>query len=533
MPYSDIKNLRNAGQYAEALELAQNEYNAKPDIWEARALFICLYDRIKTEDATAAATTYQQMKELFEQHNLDDEINRGMLNRAQQKTDPIRIDIQKARDMAKNEKKGEEAYRIVSKYYDNGSLPDDEKRTYGWIIYYALSQDTNISAHTFERKRRLMRYFNLELEKPSLLHSLILSEAVRLEKEADRDFVFQNFFKLWGGCANFRKEDWEQYKTEQKTIPSLVEKVITVYVKEIETDNRQPSEDFIELIDNALERFNNNQNLPRQRAILYIHSGEKDKAVDLYKRILRKNASRYYLWSELAELTDSGEQALAFVCQAIYQQHDESFIGKVRLRLAELLCEDGDYSHAAGQLELVKTNYEKQGWHLPAQYNTIAARIPNGTEADTSRKFITDLAANAPLYIYDDINEAVLVKTGEKALDNRKQWFATDGQGKSYRLNPVKLKLPKRCADGTAIEVRTAGNNVISAKISDVTPSFVRKVSGTIKRRVNSNGAPFAFVDNVYIGKQLLAPNIADGSAVEVLAIEQDGKWRALRIKQL
>lgn len=59
------------------------------------------------------------------------------------------------------------------------------------------------------------------------------------------------------------------------------------------TDGRDPSEDFVALIDKALDTFDNNQNLPRQRAQIYLHFHQKDKAVDLYRKLLKRNASRF------------------------------------------------------------------------------------------------------------------------------------------------------------------------------------------------------------------------------------------------
>ena len=273
MPYQEIKDLLDKQEYLEALQIAREEYKANAGLWEARNLFRCLYHNAKAaakdNDPELASEFLEQMQLLYKSHDLNDEINNGMLERARRLSNPTGILVQQAYAQAKAGN-GEGAYTTVSSIYNDGRLPDDQTNAYGWIIYYSLKQqsDNDVERLVVERKRRLMRYIELGLPSPSLLHSLILSEAVRIERTTPLKFVLHNFFDLWGGSAKLRPEDWKQFEGEHGTLPSLVEKLITVYVKEVMTDGRDPSEDFVALIDKALETFDNNQNLPRQSSFM-------------------------------------------------------------------------------------------------------------------------------------------------------------------------------------------------------------------------------------------------------------------------
>lgn len=538
MPYQEIKDLLDKQEYLEALQIAREEYKANAGLWEARNLFRCLYHNAKAaakdNDPELASEFLEQMQLLYQSHDLNDEINNGMLERARRLSNPTGILVQQAYAQAKAGN-GEGAYATVSSIYNDGRLPDDQTNAYGWIIYYSLKQqsDNDVERLVVERKRRLMRYIELGLPSPSLLHSLILSEAVRIERTTPLKFVLHNFFDLWGGSDKLRPEDWEQFEGEHGTLPSLVEKLVTVYVKEVMTDGRDPSEDFVTLIDKALETFGNNQNLPRQRAQIYLHFNQKDKAIDLYRKQLKRNPSRYYLWAELAALVEDADTQLALTCMALSIKTKEDFLGKIRIYLAEQLCDRNEYALAAGQLALVRRCYERQGWHIPPTIAKVSDRIPAETAEADGRDFIRRHADEANIYLYDNAIHTTLVKSGETTdrKAQKRRWWAADADGNRYSFDPRRLHLPGKCPDGTAIKAVIADKRVLQASVSDTIPTFVQEFSGTVKRRVGATGKAYTFIDKAYVGQNLLDSDIIDGSTISVLAIRgKDDKWTALRI---
>lgn len=83
MPYQEIKDLLDKQEYLEALQIAREEYKANAGLWEARNLFRCLYHNTKAaakdNDPELASEFLEQMQLLYQSHDLNDEINNGML----------------------------------------------------------------------------------------------------------------------------------------------------------------------------------------------------------------------------------------------------------------------------------------------------------------------------------------------------------------------------------------------------------------------------------------------------------------------
>ena len=92
----------------------------------------------------------------------------------------------------------------------------------------------------------------LKIQKPSLLHSLILHEAARMKKQKPNGFKFINFLDLWD-LGNLREEDWQQHQTSDGSLlPSLVEKIIGCYAKELSALKIEASAEISDLTDKAI-----------------------------------------------------------------------------------------------------------------------------------------------------------------------------------------------------------------------------------------------------------------------------------------
>lgn len=294
--------------------------------------------------------TYNEMKELCEEYAPDDTFMTGALRRVERLFAPHYAELKQALAAAKRSENVVAACRALSECYDRKELGEGLYNDYGWLLYYALKQ-TDVK-DVASRKRLLSRYLGLNLERPSILHSLILAEGIKMEQNTPLQFRIRDFVGMWG-LENLREEDWLQYKTEAgNTLPSLVEKLIGVYAKELKTDHARPSEDFCELLDKAVVRFANNQNMPYFKANVLIAQGRSEDAIGYYKEMILRFPSKFYLWSQLAALTEDADIRLGLLCKAVNTGEDEGYIGGVRLRLAALLAERGLYAHAQHELDL-------------------------------------------------------------------------------------------------------------------------------------------------------------------------------------
>ncbi|MBQ0159212.1 MAG: hypothetical protein KBT28_01125 [Bacteroidales bacterium] len=93
----------------------------------------------------------------------------------------------------------------------------------GWAIYNQLKEG---NLPSIEMRKLLVQYLRLEIERPSMLHSMLLYTV--LKKYAGyTDFNFTSFFEMWGGVSCFRADDWKGAKTDNgKFRMSLAEKTL-------------------------------------------------------------------------------------------------------------------------------------------------------------------------------------------------------------------------------------------------------------------------------------------------------------------
>lgn len=160
----------------------------------------------------------------------------------------------------------------------------------GWAIYNQLKEGNLPSV---EMRKLLNQYLHLSVEKPSMLHSLLLFVVLK-HYAGLNDFNFTVFFRLWGK-DNFRPEDWKSEKVEGKWMPSLTERVLSRLFKALPNKFRQPlnpAEQFDSelahfLLDKSLARApKNKRNL--QRALNLAYYEHNSPAIAQYRQLLGK-----------------------------------------------------------------------------------------------------------------------------------------------------------------------------------------------------------------------------------------------------
>ena len=158
----------------------------------------------------------------------------------------------------------------------------------GWTIYKQLQQ----TLPSLEMRRLLQQYLKLDIERPSLLHSLVLFTVVKQYGDLP-DFNFTAFFHLWG-FENLRPDDWKSVKVEGKWMPALTERVITRLFNPLPSKFRKPvnpDEHFDPqlahlLVDAALRRSPKNKKMLK-RALNLAYFEHDGKAIARYKDLLK------------------------------------------------------------------------------------------------------------------------------------------------------------------------------------------------------------------------------------------------------
>ncbi|MDE6290831.1 MAG: hypothetical protein K2M16_04805 [Muribaculaceae bacterium] len=387
-----------------------------------------------------------------------------------------------------------EVYSSIVNHPEMRVLPRKSHYPFGWIIYYALHQSP---AHAIqERKQLLAHYLRLDVIKPHKLHSMILTEAFRLYKDASvaatsgrfmqgfhqisdaTGFSIVKFVDLWN-LAYIRPTDWNRKEHEGKQLPSTVEKLITHYVDELYGRRIPASDEFRAIVNQALVAYPPSANLLAQSAQIYELAGEKEKAMEMLRNAILASSSKFYLWSRLANLiTDKDDLRLkvSLLHRALRCPGQEDFKGKIHLSLASALAKGGAFPQAKWELDHVKEFYENKGWNLPRSYKETLKKIPNGTEVADPMDIYRKIEYMADVFIYEALSEITVRKTyhkpGAETTDrygNRRQgqtaWRVTDAEGNNYWLNPGRYGIPENLPSDTRLAVKVFGGKVVKARL--------------------------------------------------------------------
>ena len=192
----ELNGITKTNKLNETLQIANNLYELEPyDEWIQKALAWVLIDLCKY---FISANNLSQALIHFNQLNIiefeyPDDIIESQKTYLKPRIDANYQEINKAEALSKNNKH-QEALNIFKQLISENRLNDLHHEAYGWVIYRYIKNDkkqlTSIQVRTFLRD-----YMNLNNERPSLLHSMILNFALHYSKEHS-DFNLYNFFKL-------------------------------------------------------------------------------------------------------------------------------------------------------------------------------------------------------------------------------------------------------------------------------------------------------------------------------------------------
>lgn len=150
-----------------------------------------------------------------------------------------------------------------------------------------------------EMRQLLAQYLKLvDIEKPSLLHSLVLFQVVKYYSNI-ADFNFTAFFRLWGP-ENLRQEDWKATKINEIWLPSLADRVMSRLFKAMPSRFHEPinkDEQFDPqiahtLLDEALQWAKKPNKRLLQRALNLAYFERNSEAIAKYRELLGKDAPK-------------------------------------------------------------------------------------------------------------------------------------------------------------------------------------------------------------------------------------------------
>ncbi len=385
-----------------------------------------------------------------------------------------------------------EVYSSIVNHPDMQVLPYKSHYPFAWIIYYALHQSAAYAIQ--ERKQLLAHYLRLNVMKPHKLHSMILTEAARLYKDAADTaeaarlkggrnaaaevptFSIVKFVNLWN-LAHIRPTDWNRKEHEGKQMSSTVEKLITHYVDELYSQRTPASDEFTSIINQALVAYPPTASLFAQRAQIHELAGEKEAAIEMLRHAILSSSTKFYLWSRLASLI-TGKDALRLKVSLLYKAlrcpGQEDFKGRIHLQLAAALAEGGAFPQAKWELEYVKNFYTKKGWNMPRLYKETEKKIPADTQAADPNSLYRKVEHEADDFIYESLPEIEVRKTYHKPATEttdkygtrrpgQTAWRVTDSEGNNYWFNPGRYGIQENLPTDTQLKVKVYGGKVVKA----------------------------------------------------------------------
>ena len=375
----EVFELRRAGKLSEAYEMALERMAAPDrDAWDDRAYGWCLVDLVKkhaSEGASPERAGYiDQLKTLTVPE--DDEILTKQRGFALLLIQPGSRELQHAREHSKNGQY-RQAIEIYDRLFQQGLLDPTNHTNYGWdlfketnLVFKKASGEQLLPRVVAEAKQNLYAYMRLKAERPSLLHSCMLQQAMRLVFGDHLKVMV--FAQMWG-LENLRPEDFDRYVTDDgKSLPSLAEKAIQQASKEAVAEHRRDHVEYIlPFIVKTMDRFPDNIWLKLNRVKILRELGRHDEARAHALDFAKAKVNEYWAWELLGDLQVEPEQRLACYCKALLCSQDDNFVSNLRLKLANHLFEAGHPSEAKGEVQRVIEHKHSVGHGLPADVERL------------------------------------------------------------------------------------------------------------------------------------------------------------------
>lgn len=265
MSFKEVNSLRKAGKLNQALSLAESDLQVEQSHWTYSALFWVLRDYcnryIAQKQNQYALSVLQRMESVFGNIDDYDGVAESTLQSLRRQLTPLWAEVNKLSELSKNGQE-ESAYTQICELNRNNNLSPQLHEDFGWIIYRFLKKCYELCG-SINARRALHTYLQLQIKRPSTLHSLILNVATMIS-EKYKDFKFLPFLELWD-VATLSDDDFCSSFWNNKEIQPLVERIIERCfklgyglneVKEAFTKNQNISEDLVLFVFSRYHFFN-------------------------------------------------------------------------------------------------------------------------------------------------------------------------------------------------------------------------------------------------------------------------------------
>ena len=447
--------------YSMALELMNNP---DKDDWDTKAFGWCVIDLIKRD----AKSGNQQNMETYARQlraldvDPDDNILTDQKEYALRLCNPNSQIILKAKALSKggNHLESLNTYKEI---FRNGDKSQDVQTGMAWELYSVAQSLINQDPANFDGAKRLLNeYFQLETEKPSRLHSCFLRLADKIAVQGKLNMG--SFAKIWR-LEFLLSEDFDPFEADNgERYPSLAEKVVQHACKDSFTrDAREELIYILPFVNDCIERSPDNLWLKLSKAKALMGVGQNAEAQSFGLQVVKNKSNNYWTWELLGDiyLTNSPDLSLACYCKALLCEKDLNFVGKVKIKLAELLIKGEYLDRAKFEIDEIVKYRSDQGQNISDEAKKLIS-LPwyNDQEpAKSNKEFYREQAALAEELLHADIpwRRGVLGETyTTKSNPNkprRKIYIESDGLPVEVSFPESKIILPHK-HPGIALNIK-------------------------------------------------------------------------------
>ncbi|MEY3499135.1 MAG: hypothetical protein RL308_804 [Bacteroidota bacterium] len=322
-----------------------------------------------------------------------------------------------------------------------------------WKIYTADKENRK------EETWKLFEGYNTLLKGQigSETHSKILNSAMFSMNEND-EWRFLNFFENWNP-ENFIENDWKEVKKEDKVYKPIAIKALKKTFELIKAGgNFNNLELLVTAFQIAISKFPKDIWIKREYAILSAKNHNSEEAIKIYKTLILELGDQAYMWHEFSQFLEDRDLNLSvgMLSKAIRLQNDESFLGDIRLDLADNLIKLNNLEEAIIELNIYAKHRELKGWKLSEKYNLIHSLVKEiSTEKSDNSKLYLDKIKLAEDFAYQDIKWTELVLTDKWKNDkNKEKLNFTDGNGINISVSTNRFNTLKNIEMGNMIKFK-------------------------------------------------------------------------------
>lgn len=421
MGFKEVMALRQEGNLSDALTLAQNDYKENQDQWSASALFWVLKDLttqyISEGQTDKANKLLKTMDEVVGHMGATTKVALETLASLRKEVIPYFSEISA---LAEESKKVKNRIRIEEIYLTAKAWMSEKKVFAQEVLHDAYAE---IILHYLEHYYKfipvdelnevLAHYLSLHNQRPSKLHSTILSIIIDAKKLYGPHIDFVTILTKWG-VPNLQQEDWKKgKKAAGESSLSLAEEALFLATSELsvrEPESEVP-ESILNLLTEALNNLPDDDLVQLSRARIMVLNGEKDKAILSYEQLLQ-GIEEPMAWAEYAFLVEDPEIRLGAIAKALREESNDyhEYVSKARMELARLLIDKGEYDLALRELSIVAQVCLEKSYDRPTDHTELMNQIPEGTEQNKDNKELYyPLSRPALAHIYREIPEVLMM----------------------------------------------------------------------------------------------------------------------------